>query len=73
VKGAARQSNRCPLCRQEIPIDFDKNPTLLEHQEMELFDDDYQWFYEGKNGMYIIVLRLVLYAFVYVVLRFSMV
>lgn len=59
MKGAARQSNKCPLCRQEIPVDFDKNPTLLEHQEMELLDDGYQWFYEGKNGMYIIAISFV--------------
>ncbi|XP_001944628.1 E3 ubiquitin-protein ligase rnf146 [Acyrthosiphon pisum] len=50
VKGAARQANRCPMCRQHIPIDFDKNPIILERQEVETFEDGYQWFYEGKNG-----------------------
>ncbi|XP_025406759.1 E3 ubiquitin-protein ligase rnf146-like [Sipha flava] len=50
VKGAARQANRCPMCRQHIPVDFDKNPNVLERQEVEIFDDGYQWFYEGKNG-----------------------
>jgi E3 ubiquitin-protein ligase RNF146 len=55
VKGAARQANRCPMCRQHIPVDFDKNPNVLERQEVEIFDDGYQWFYEGKNGMYLII------------------
>lgn len=52
VKGAARQANRCPMCRQLIPVDFDKNPDVLERQESEMLDDGYQWFYEGKNGTY---------------------
>lgn len=51
VKGAARQANKCPMCRQPIPVDFDKNPTVLEREEVEMLDDGYQWFYEGKNGM----------------------
>lgn len=55
VKGAARQANKCPMCRQHIPVDFDKNPNVLERQEVEIFDDGYQWFYEGKNGMYLIL------------------
>lgn len=50
IKGAARQARRCPMCRQHIPNDFDKNPVLLERQEVETLDDGYQWFYEGKNG-----------------------
>ncbi|XP_022173218.1 E3 ubiquitin-protein ligase rnf146-like isoform X2 [Myzus persicae] len=50
VKGAARQANRCPMCRQHIPIDFDKNPIILEREEIETLEDGYQWFYEGKNG-----------------------
>ncbi|XP_025207800.1 E3 ubiquitin-protein ligase rnf146-like [Melanaphis sacchari] len=50
VKGAARQANRCPMCRQHIPVDFDKNPDILERQEVETFEDGYQWFYEGRNG-----------------------
>lgn len=53
VKGAARQRNKCPLCRQEIPIDFDKNPAVLEREEIESFEDGFQWFYEGKNGVYL--------------------
>lgn len=52
VKGAARQANKCPMCRQQIPVDFDKNPNILARQEVEnILDDGYQWFYEGKNGM----------------------
>ncbi|XP_050429009.1 E3 ubiquitin-protein ligase rnf146-like [Adelges cooleyi] len=50
VKGASRRAKKCPLCRQAIPVDFDKNPTVLERQEIETLDDGYQWFYEGKNG-----------------------
>lgn len=38
------------MCRQQIPVDFDKNPTVLEREEVEVNDDGYQWFYEGKNG-----------------------
>lgn len=53
VKGAARQAKRCPMCRQPIPTDFDKNPIVLEREVVEeVFDGGYQWFYEGKNGVY---------------------
>jgi len=51
VKGVALQANRCPMCRQNIPIGFDKNPINLERQEVETLEDGYEWFYEGKNGM----------------------
>jgi len=45
------------MCRQHIPIDFDKNPKILERQEIETLEDGYQWFYEGKNGKTLIVFR----------------
>lgn len=39
------------MCRQQIPVDFDKNPNVLDRQEIDLLEDGFQWFYEGKNGM----------------------
>ncbi|XP_050533123.1 E3 ubiquitin-protein ligase rnf146-like [Daktulosphaira vitifoliae] len=53
VKGVTRRSSKCPLCRQPIPSDFDKNPTVLEKHDIETLEDGYQWFYEGKNGWWL--------------------
>ncbi|XP_011252700.1 E3 ubiquitin-protein ligase RNF146 [Camponotus floridanus] len=54
VKGVANQSKRCPMCRQEIPPDFLERPQLVEveesQKEMEHPEEEYQWFYEGRNG-----------------------
>ncbi|XP_066589245.1 E3 ubiquitin-protein ligase RNF146 [Prorops nasuta] len=54
VKGVANQSKRCPMCRQEIPPDFLEKPQLVEIDEMqkesEYSEEEYQWFYEGRNG-----------------------
>ncbi|KAK9298854.1 hypothetical protein QLX08_007959 [Tetragonisca angustula] len=54
VKGVANQSKRCPMCRQEIPPDFLNRPQLVEvdeaQKESEHFEEEYQWFYEGRNG-----------------------
>ncbi|XP_068974035.1 E3 ubiquitin-protein ligase RNF146-like isoform X1 [Bombus flavifrons] len=54
VKGVANQSKRCPMCRQEIPPDFLNRPQLVEvdeaRKESEHFEEEYQWFYEGRNG-----------------------
>ncbi|XP_013792456.1 E3 ubiquitin-protein ligase rnf146-like, partial [Limulus polyphemus] len=53
VKGVANQSKRCAMCRQEIPPSFLETPTLLSVQDLEnelVFEDGYQWFYEGRNG-----------------------
>lgn len=54
IKGAARQAKKCPLCRQHVPVDFNKNPVLLKRQGIDTPDDGHQWYYEGKNGMYIV-------------------
>ncbi|XP_012278693.1 E3 ubiquitin-protein ligase RNF146 [Orussus abietinus] len=54
VKGVANQSKKCPMCRQEIPPDFLERPQLVELDEAqkvtECLEEEYQWFYEGKNG-----------------------
>lgn len=52
VKGVANQSKRCPMCRQEIPPDFLERPQLVEVEEpqKESEEEEYQWFYEGRNG-----------------------
>ncbi|XP_011501588.1 PREDICTED: E3 ubiquitin-protein ligase rnf146 [Ceratosolen solmsi marchali] len=61
VKGVANQSKRCPMCRQEIPADFLERPQLVElidqvEQKEAIAETDdssheeYQWFYEGRNG-----------------------
>lgn len=55
VKGVANQSKKCPMCRQEIPADFVEKPNLVEVDEPKLsatnsVEEEYQWFYEGRNG-----------------------
>lgn len=53
VKGVASRSRRCALCRQEIPPDFFIRPNLLPHEDLNqtvVFDEGYQWYYEGVNG-----------------------
>ncbi|XP_014776784.1 E3 ubiquitin-protein ligase rnf146 [Octopus bimaculoides] len=53
MKGSAKQSQRCALCRQEIPDSCFLNPPLLNEEQLEktvTFDKNYQWFYEGRNG-----------------------
>ncbi|XP_076439882.1 E3 ubiquitin-protein ligase RNF146-B-like [Babylonia areolata] len=53
VKGAASRNRRCALCRQEIPPDFFLRPNLLQQEEATppvVFDEGYQWYYEGVNG-----------------------
>lgn len=47
------------MCRQHISVDFDKNPDLLERHDVEKIDDGHQWYYEGKNGMYNIIVFFV--------------
>ncbi|XP_015114537.1 E3 ubiquitin-protein ligase RNF146 isoform X1 [Diachasma alloeum] len=52
VKGVANQSKKCPMCRQEIPADFVERPQLVEIEESKVpgTEEEYQWFYEGRNG-----------------------
>lgn len=52
VKGAASRNRRCALCRQEIPPDFFLRPNLLRTDDAQavVFDEGYQWYYEGVNG-----------------------
>lgn len=56
-QGVANQSKRCAMCRQEIPCDYLENPSLVNPSieggivaEQEVTDNEYQWFYEGRNG-----------------------
>ena len=53
VKGAANQSKKCALCRQEIPVDYLNNPALLRKEDLlkdSYSEDGFAWFYEGRNG-----------------------
>ncbi|KAK2576790.1 hypothetical protein KPH14_005432 [Odynerus spinipes] len=54
VKGVANHNKKCPMCRQEMPPDFVERPQLVEidevQKELERPDEEYQWFYEGRNG-----------------------
>ena len=42
------------MCRQEIPADFLEKPQLIELDEIQKESaenqEEYQWFYEGRNG-----------------------
>lgn len=42
------------MCRQEIPPDFVEKPNLIDVEETKqpaaVVDEEYQWFYEGRNG-----------------------
>ncbi|CAH2005086.1 unnamed protein product [Acanthoscelides obtectus] len=53
IKGFANQNKKCAMCRQEVPMDFLEHPNLLERltlEDVKVFEDGYQWFYEGRNG-----------------------
>ena len=55
VKGVANRSKKCALCRQVIPAEFFHAPKLVRLDELKdksstIFDEGYQWFYEGRNG-----------------------
>lgn len=43
------------MCRRKIPANFLDNPKLLNSLEdgpalEQELDNEYQWFYEGRNG-----------------------
>lgn len=41
------------MCRQEIASDYFDNPDLLDvpfKESIKESEDEYQWFYEGRNG-----------------------
>lgn len=51
VKGVTHRSKKCAMCRQEIPANYLENPVLVQVPQSNTVDeDDYQWFYEGRNG-----------------------
>lgn len=69
VKGVTIQSQRCPMCRREIPPSYLEHPALvnpesnetpsstietasgqLESQEEATAEEDFKWFYQGRNG-----------------------
>uniref|UniRef100_A0A1B6D3I2 E3 ubiquitin-protein ligase n=1 Tax=Clastoptera arizonana TaxID=38151 RepID=A0A1B6D3I2_9HEMI len=58
LKGIANQSKKCAMCRQEIPSDYLDKPDLVtipgEVAREETFEDGYQWFYEGRNGKFLL-------------------
>lgn len=44
------------MCRREIPPEFLDHPHLVYkiQESTATTEDGYQWFYEGRNGMYLI-------------------
>lgn len=54
IKGFASQTKRCAMCRQEVPRDFIEHPKLLDSPLVEktVDDEEFHWFYEGRNGKY---------------------
>lgn len=66
VKGVANQSKRCPMCRQEIPADFLERPQLVEvdepQKETAEVEDEYHWFYEGRNGNISILFKTIFFS-----------
>jgi len=53
IKGIAFQNRRCAMCRRHIPLEYLEQPELLPKETAEqetVFEDGYQWFYEGWNG-----------------------
>lgn len=49
------------MCRAEIPVDYLDHPILLEKLSQqgtseEETSDDYQWYYEGRNGILFYIL-----------------
>ncbi len=60
VKGATNQSKRCPICRQVVESNYFENPILIDDiiaKDIKLFDDNKQWFYEGRNGWWVYDMR----------------
>lgn len=64
VKGVTVQSRRCPMCRREIPQTYLEHPNLIAEASSQLKEeevddeeeeevDDFQWFYEGRNGWWL--------------------
>lgn len=53
------------MCRQEIPPDFLDRPQLVEVEEVqkesEHPEEEYQWFYEGRNGKHLFLYELLLF------------
>lgn len=53
------------MCRQEIPPDFLERPQLVEvdesQKELEHSEEEYQWFYEGRNGKVLFRLHFIFY------------
>ncbi|RWS29977.1 E3 ubiquitin-protein ligase RNF146-like isoform X1 [Leptotrombidium deliense] len=55
VKGAANVNKRCAVCRNEIPENYFEKPVLVNVNcvEAPMFDNEYQWFYEGRDGWWL--------------------
>ncbi|XP_023946157.2 E3 ubiquitin-protein ligase RNF146 [Bicyclus anynana] len=54
VKGIARTSKKCAICRTNIPADYFDHPVLLDNPDtdeiLEPENEKYHWYYEGRNG-----------------------
>lgn len=50
------------MCRMEIPHDYFDHPDLIEKLSLEDITTDgdtekYQWYYEGRNGIYLYIFK----------------
>lgn len=66
IKGVVLRSRKCALCRHSLAVDYLENPTLIkvvdktnkeeketktkEKADDETDEDDFVWYYEGRNG-----------------------
>lgn len=64
-QGIAFQSKKCAMCRAVIPSNYLDNPILLgtlseDQGNTNSTQEVYQWFYEGRNGILIILVTYII-------------
>ncbi|XP_068618321.1 E3 ubiquitin-protein ligase RNF146-A-like isoform X2 [Battus philenor] len=52
AKGIAQLNKTCAMCRNVIPNDYFNNPDVISQEKNteENCNQEYQWYYEGRNG-----------------------